>query len=57
MLVEWKNRSEAMVYRGVVLHGPTEVDPEWFEQCKNPNIVEVKKRGRPKKVVENDDSE
>lgn len=56
MLVEWKDRKEAFFYRGVILQGPTEVSEEWFEGCKNPNIVEVKKRGRPKKVKD-DDSE
>ena len=57
MLVEWKDREGAVFYRGVILNGPTEVDPEWFAECKNPNIKEVKKRGRPKKSVEDADTE
>lgn len=48
MIVQWKGRTEACQYRGVTLHGKTEVTREWFEACKNPAIAEVR-RGRPKK--------
>ena len=50
MLVEWKGVEGARSYRGVTLSGPTEVTEEWFAECKNPAIVQVKKRGRPPKA-------
>lgn len=54
MLVKFKGNKGAICYRGVNFVGEdaVEVSTEWFDSCKNPNIVEAKTKAKPKAEAE-----